>query len=140
MRETERSLWHSKLVSLADEINFTGKKPHKEKIRGKLFEFTRANGWKRLYEQIVGELYRINPKFLQDSANGQTEFIISDEPVLWSVEGRGPAQTYDDSWWTLIDNNIYIYTKNNTNKKIELLRRFFDMYGIEYAELKILIY
>ena len=140
MRETERSLWHSKLVSLADDIDFTGQKPHKAQFRGKLFEFTRANGWKRLYEQIVGELYRINPKLLQDSANGQTEFIISDEPVLWSVGGRGPAQTYDDSWWTPIDNNIYIYTKNNTNKKIELLRRFFDMYGIEYAELKILIY
>ena len=114
MRKTERSLWYSKLVSLADDIDFTGQKPHKAKFGSKFFEFTRGNGWRRLYEQIVGELYKINPKLLQDSADGQTEFIISDEPVLWSVGGRGPAQTYEDSWWSPIDDNIFIYTNNKS--------------------------
>lgn len=128
------------IFSLADNIDFTCQKPYKAQFRGHIFEFSRKEGWKSLYETIIKELCNINSKILQDAAEGQTEFIISDEPVLWSVGNRGPAQNYDNSWWTPITDYVYIYTKNNTNKKITLLRNFFDLYKIDYSELKILLY
>ncbi len=140
MYKTERTLWHSKIVYLSDDIDFTGQKPYKARFNSKIFVFSRIDGWKRLYEDIIKELYSINPRLLQDVADGQREFVMSDEPALWSIGNREPAQTYDDSWWTKIDERIYLYTKNNTNKKIEHLRKFFDLYGIDQVELKILLY
>lgn len=140
MKAVEQHLWHGVSITLGTDINFTGTKPFKASFNGKEFKFNRRQGWKKLYETIVVELYNINPKSLRELAKWQIEFFISDEPAHWCLPPRKPAETYTDDWWSEIANGVYVYNKNSTSKKIENLRKLFDACGIDYEELEINLY
>ncbi len=149
MNSTERSLWHNQRVTLGDDVDLSGTKPFKASFNGKKFVFTRQQGWKKLYETIAKELYKINPKPLAECAASQIEFFISDEPVLcgyhafgdaWNLKCERVAENYTDDWWTEIAENIYLYTKNSTVRKIEHLRQLFELYQIKFSALEIILY
>ena len=149
MNNTERSLWHNQRITLDDDIDLSGTKPFKASFNGKIFTFTRQQGWKKLYETIVKELYRINSEILAECAAMQIEFFISDEPVCWGHWDFGNdsnpncerfAENYEEDWWTEIAENIFLYTKNRTARKIENLRQLFDAYKLHYSTLTIVLY
>ena len=149
MNSTERNLWHNQRITLGDDIDLSGTKPFKASFNGKIFTFTRQQGWKKFYETIVKELYKINPNLLAENAASQIEFFISDEPVCWGYWAFGNAgnpncekvaENYEDDWWTGIAENIFLYTKNRTARKIENLRQLFDMYKLNYSALTIVLY
>ena len=140
MKAVEQHLWHGVSITLGADINFTGTKPFKASFNGKEFKFNRRQGWKKLYETIVVELYNINPKSLRELAKWQIEFFISDEPAHWCLPPKKPAETYTGDWWSEIANGVYVYNKNSTSKKIENLRKLFDVCGIDYEELEINLY
>ena len=134
---------------MGDDIDLSGTKPFKASFNGKIFTFTRQQGWKKFYETIVKELYKINPNLLAENAASQIEFFISDEPVCWGYWAFGNAgnpncekvaENYEDDWWTEIAENIFLYTKNRTARKIENLRQLFDMYKLNYSALTIVLY
>lgn len=149
MKRAERSLWHNQRINLGDDIDLSGTKPFKASFNGKNFTFTRQQGWKKLYETIAKELYKINPNLLAENAASQIEFFISDEPVLWGYHAFGDAwnpncervaENYTDNWWTEIAENVYLYTKNSTARKMENLRQLFDLYKIKFSALEIILY
>ena len=140
MLPTERSLWHSEKVTLDDDIDLSSTKPFKAVFNGKIFTFTRQQGWKKLYETIAKELYHLNPDIMLDLARQQIEFFISDEPVCWALDNRDCAINYEDSWWSKIAANVYIYTKNRTSRKIENIKALFDAYDVQYSSLEIVLY
>lgn len=140
MNITQRSLWHGKTITLADKLDLTGQKPLRAVFRGKTFNYDRKEGWRALMEDITKELYRIDPASLIAAAKAEQEYLISDEPVCWAVRNRQFAENYEDAWWAEIADNVYIYTKNNTNKKMENLRSFFADCGVSCSELTIVLY
>lgn len=142
-------LFNGQIITLADDINLSGYKPYKACFLGKIFTFTRGQGWKKFYETIVGELYKINPEILRGEAEVGYECFLANEPVVWGYFYFGNtndarfssfAKNYEDNWWTRIADDVFLYTKNNTNKKIEHLRELFDWYKIKYEELTIYLY
>lgn len=145
----KRILFNGQVLTLADNMDLSGYKPAKTCFLGKIFTFTRGQGWKGFYETIVGELYKINPEILRNEAETGYECFLANEPVIWGYWYFGnigderylsSAKNYNDNWWTKIADNVFLYTKNNTNKKIEHLRKLFDWYEIKYEELTIYLY
>ena len=129
-----------KEITLAEPLDLTGTKPVSMLFNGKEFRYTKRDGWKALYEDLATELYKIAPQTMQKLAARQMEFFISDEPALWSTENRLPAQNYEDEWWSEIGKNVFIYTKNNTNAKLERMRGLLEACKQNPAETIIILY
>ena len=129
-----------KEISLADTLDLTGTKPMLMRFRGKTFTYTRLQGWKGLYTDLVKELYKTTPEILQELAKWQQEFFISDEPACWATNNRKEAENYEDNWWVEVGDNVFIYTKNNTLSKIERMRWLLDDCGEKPTNVQIVLY
>jgi len=129
-----------KKITLAEQLNLTGTKPAVMLFHGKEFNYKRSQGWKGLYVDLAAELYSIAPQAMKSWAESQQEFFISDEPALWSVGNRKPAENYEDNWWVKVGNNVFIYTKNNTNAKIQRMRGLCQECGIALVDITIVLY
>lgn len=136
----DNELGARKKITLAEPLNLTGTKPQTMLFRGKEFNYTRSQNWKGLYTDLAMELYRMAPEVMQEMAAMQWEFFISDEPALWSVGDRKPAENYEDSWWVEVGENVFIYTKNNTNAKIKRMRWLLEAFKQNPAETIIILY
>jgi len=127
-------------ITLAEQLNLTGTKPAAMLFHGKEFNYKRSDGWKGLYIDFATELYTIAPQAMQDLAESQQEFFISDEPAMWSVGNRKPAENYEDNWWVKVGKNVFVYTKNNTNAKIQRMRKLCQECEIAPADITIVLY
>ena len=129
-----------KKITLAEPLDLTGTKPLMMLFNGKEFHYMRRDGWKGVYVDLAKELYKIAPQEMQELADGQLEFFISDEPVCWAVGNREFAENYEDDWWVEVGENVCIYTKNNTNAKIERMRGLLAACKRNPAETIIILY
>lgn len=129
-----------KKITLAEDLNLAGTKPASMLFNGKEFRYTKRDGWKALYTDLATELYKLSPQEMQKLAARQIEFFISNEPALWSHENRCPAENYEDDWWVEVGENVFIYTKNNTNAKIKRMRWLLEAFKQNPAETIIILY
>lgn len=129
-----------KKITLAEPLDLTGTKPASMLLNGKEIRYTKSDGWKALYTDLAKELYKIAPQEMQELATSQLAFFISDEPALWGVGNRKPAENYEDDWWVEVGENVFIYTKNNTNAKIKRIRWLLRAFKQNLAEIIIILY
>lgn len=129
-----------KKITLAEQIDLTGTKPATMLFNGKEFRYMRRDGWKGVYVDLAKELYHIAPQEMRELAASQREFLISDEPVCWAVGNREFAENYEPEWWVRVGENVFIYTKNNTNAKIKRMRWLLEAFKQNLAEITIILY
>lgn len=128
-------------VNLSEETeDLTNEKPCGFKFRNRTYWISRQAGWKKLLEEVVKLLYEINPKEFEEASYDGIEFLINYEPALWAINNRKPAENYSDDWWTKIADNVYIYNKNSTQRKLKNIRYFFELAGVPLSDLDIYIY
>ena len=110
-------------VTLDDDIEFTGLNISKYTFRGA--EQT-VSSWADMYQQVLISLHSENKAILRKLAYSGTQelpytsFAVTDEAFNASKK---------------IDDDIYVWTHNNTETKINVLRQIFPLYGESESDL-----
>jgi len=110
-------------VTLADETTMRGRKVSKISFLG--VEQT-VTSWVDAYIKVLLTLHLENPMILfklasEEKVNGLSNYV--------SDLGEG------NSNYSKIEDGVYLWISTNTETKINLLRKFFELYGFEEEEL-----
>lgn len=110
-------------VSLADNIDLTGKKLIKYSFRGEEFF---ANTWKKMYVDVLNTLHGENPHVLYQISASENQHEMS-------VYVSDSSQNF--SYSVKIANDLYLNDNFDTSTRIYALQKFLPMYGIDLEEL-----
>ena len=110
-------------VSLDDDITLTGHSIVKYRFRGIEHETT---SWVEMYTEVLKELHNGNKAYLNYLAD-------ADDSVDLSIQVTRSPDEFSSS--VKIDDDIYIWTGTATQYKVNLLRKFFEQYKQDAADL-----
>jgi len=110
-------------ITLADDYDFKGRKLARFSFKGA--EET-VKSWIDMYVKVISLLHTENPLLLVQLAEDQSEVDLSN---FVSNADKDPDK------FVKLDSDLYLFSNTNTETKISLLRRFFNLYGIEEEEL-----
>ena len=110
-------------VSLDDDITLTGHSIVKYRFRGVEHETT---SWVEMYTEVLKELHNGNKAYLNYLAD-------ADDSVDLSIQVTRSPDEFSSS--VKIDDDIYIWTGTATQYKVNLLRKFFEQYKQDAADL-----
>lgn len=110
-------------VSLDDDITLTGHSIVKYRFRGIEHEIT---SWVEMYTEVLKELHNGNKAYLNYLAD-------ADDSVDLSIQVTRSPDEFSSS--VKIDDDIYIWTGTATQYKVNLLRKFFEQYKQDAADL-----
>lgn len=106
------------VCTLEDDIDLTRKLISKFSFKN--VEYT-VKSWVDMYQQILIILHQQNKLILNNLA------IKNDDSIEMSNHVANKSDYFNSS--RKIDENIYVWTNSSTSYKINLLRKFFDLYG-----------
>lgn len=110
-------------ITLADDISMKGRKIAKYSFRGAEKNVT---SWVDMFIGVMSSLHEDKPIILislaaDTSGNDLSIYVYEDNE--------------NHSGYTKVDDGVYLWTNNNTDSKISLLRRFFNKFDIDEEEL-----
>ncbi|HOO25180.1 MAG TPA: DUF262 domain-containing protein [Clostridiales bacterium] len=108
--------------SLAEEYDVTNRGISKFSFMGKE---AKVNNWTEMYLEVLRRLYDENPLYLVELAEDRSEKGLSNFVSNYEVT--------DD--YIPIKPDLYIRTDIKHEVKLDILRRFFEIYGIDEDEL-----
>lgn len=110
-------------ITLADEASMKGRKVFKIAFLG--IE-QGVNSWTDAYIKVISTLHSENPLILYELASDKSGQGLSNN-VAESEEGS--------MQYSKLEDRIYLFVGNNTDTKLNLLRKLFEIYGYEKEEL-----
>lgn len=110
-------------VSLDDDTSLTGHMIVKYRFHG--IEHAAAS-WVEMYTEVLKELHNGNRTYLNYLAD-------ADESVELSAQVSRKPDSYNSC--AKIDEDIYVFTGTSTQHKVNLLRKFFEEYAQDPADL-----
>lgn len=110
--------------TLEDDIDFTGKQI--AKFRYKQSEQP-VSSWADMYQRILAILHSEDKSVLSNLA------YTTDENIELSMHFSNSAA--DFSKCAEIDKDIFVWTNTNTQYKITVLRKLFNLFGVDLTEL-----
>lgn len=110
-------------ISLADDYDLKGRKIVRFSFKG---AEQPVKSWIDMYVKVISLLYADNPLLLvqlaEEQSGGDLSSFVSDTE-------RDPDK------FVKLDSDLYLFSNTNTESKRSLLRRFFNLFGVEEEEL-----
>ena len=119
--------------ALDDDINFTNKTIVKYRLNGVESE---VKSWAEMYTSVLRTLHKKNKLILNYLADADDSVEMSIH-IDRSKSGFISRSKSGSKKSTKIDDNIFIWINTSTQHKINLLQKFFDLFGEEQANLVI---
>lgn len=110
-------------ITLADEYDLKGRKLARFSFKG---AEESIKSWIGMYVKVISLLYAENPLLLVQLAEDQSGADLSN---FVSDTEKDPDK------FVKLDSDLYLFSNTNTETKISLLRRFFNLFGVEEEEL-----
>jgi uncharacterized protein with ParB-like and HNH nuclease domain len=110
-------------ISLADDYDLKGRKLARFSFKG---ADETVKSWIDMYVKVISLLHTENPLLLVQLAEDQSGVDLSNFVSDTNI---------DPDKFVKLDSDLYLFSNTNTETKISLLRRFFNLYGIEEEEL-----
>lgn len=110
-------------ISLADDYDLKGRKIARFSFKG---AEEPVKSWIDMYVKVISSLYAENPLLLVQLAEDQSGVELSN---FVSDTEKDPDK------FVKLDSDLYLFSNTNTETKISLLRRFFNLFGVEEEEL-----
>ncbi len=110
-------------ITLADDYDLKGRKIVRFSFKG---AEQPVKSWIDMYVKVISLLYAENPLLLvqlaEEQSGGDLSSFVSDTEK-------------DPDKFVKLDSDLYLFSNTNTETKISLLRRFFNLFGLEEEEL-----
>lgn len=110
-------------ITLADDYDMKGRKLARFSFKG---AEESVKSWIDMYVKVISLLHSENPLLLVQLAEDQSGVDLSN---FVSDTEKDPDK------FIKLDSDLYLFSNTNTETKIALLRRFFNLYGVEEEEL-----
>jgi len=110
-------------ITLADDYDLKGRKLARFSFKG---AEESIKSWIDMYVKVIASLYAENPMLLLQLAEDQSGVDLSN---FVSNTEKDPYK------FIKLDSDLYLFSHTNTETKISLLRRFFNLFGVEEEEL-----
>ena len=110
-------------ITLADDYDLKGRKLARFSFKG---AEESIKSWIDMYVKVIASLYAENPMLLLQLAEDQSGVDLSN---FVSNTEKDPDK------FIKLDSDLYLFSNTSTETKISLLRRFFNLFGVEEEEL-----
>lgn len=86
--------------------------------------YHQVSDWSDAFQEIFKELYSLNPKILESNADSTK--VLTSSPK---------SEDYKK-----LTENLWLYRTNNTTRKIKIIKKFLDLYGINHNDLILILH